>query len=794
MKFKKGLNRLALIGLFTVVLVLPSTSTFAALSELRGEDNDATTIRGEVDVDTGGTGTTSAQQELETVLSGGGVLSNEDSEFYAPSDTDSKDTEVQSVEDINNSGSAAVQSFNVGAISSDEFGIPTLSNTYRFVGKGVMRTLNGQVDNKLWGRIIASKETEIASQFISIASNNYNSLAVSGDLDTNMEESLWVTDLPTAYSESGNYLLFRLSYAGKDYYILLDKRSDGEQTQYTKEAVEEYKKVVRLGLLAGSLEQSFNVYTLYATKPVLLSALLERDENGFSQVISNPNINYTAQYVLNPLFGKMAYSTLRFNSAKKIDYTTVESHLQNIQVYHAKGNKIVFSLNHNYYDFITGRSNDNDFLTEVSYMSTLKGTGIQEYKAKYNKTVYKPKNMIDSSLYIATPKVLYPVENSSGEVEYKLTPSSLYVDFNKKYSINNDVVYTRKNGVWETSFNLEQVGLSKDRMMLYATVSDNVLFGSLMSLDYKEVIVNPTDSQEYYTGRTISFGGQFHESILLQGENSSVLAAKTLVGTSAISLHNFAFGVGTDLKSSSSHSKNLLDHELEKVKARGSGGSSADLKSNKIILQSDYINPLQSSKSGLTGAIIYRNNAYVETDTDLQKWLLTEEAQGSVGVRARDLYALIKGEVKLEVEDKTFEEHNRIEAIKKELNERGDTDILTKVNNIMTVLGMVIIVYSVLLVLLFAVDQVNPLTDASLLRLVTLGRLQGVMYSSDRDFIRSIDREDNCKVLVWWQLVIVSMLLASLGVFLSFTSTLVHLILYLYDKGGEFFAWFISIL
>lgn len=63
-----------------------------------------------------------------------------------------------------------------------------------------------------------------------------------------------------------------------------------------------------------------------------------------------------------------------------------------------------------------------------------------------------------------------------------------------------------------------------------------------------------------------------------------------------------------------------------------------------------------------------RNNWYLQSDSDLTDWLNTEEAKSLTHVKATELRDLITGAFENENQELSFEEWNRLQEIRAELD------------------------------------------------------------------------------------------------------------------------------
>lgn len=737
--------QLMVIMLYAMSMVVPYMHVFA--EEINEDSTQRSIIEGVLD---------------EEVFSVGGALLSEEGEFFTPTEEEP----VEIVENVNNTSSSVTVKGDMEIIS-DNWSGKSAKNTYRFVGDGILKAEDGTTyKSDKWFNILQAKENYLAQRMKEIDKNGFKDLSFNGDLDTNLGDSFWVENVEDIRQRYGGTITFRINDGSQNHFIILDGTNQTSMN-WTLKAIDIYKDTVRHGLIRGSIAASYNVYSFYGVSPVKLKDVLKEKADGTYEIKSGTNVAYEAQYFLNPLFGKMKYSDVINDKSNLLsDYRQWEDYTGSIKIIHVAGNKLIFGLNNQYYSFLAEDNDYNKFLSNITNLSETKGNGLKGYKPKYgNNITVKPKDIADAGLYIMSIKNLAK-NASSNDGQYQLIDSGIQVYTTMKYLPKDNNLYAQENGIFKRKGSLNEQGLDLENLYLYKANLNGVTVGGIFPTVYKEVIYNPADSKEYYTGRTVHLLSDFYTNLKLDDSNASRLAVKADTMTDyGEKLRAYAFKEGGTYTNKDSHAvitgtPNLI--ELE---------TTVRLPQNKKVY----------------GAIIYRNNQYAN-DAELLKWLDTDKAKSMTdeGVEASILKELIKGALKLEETDLTYEEYLRMEEIKEEMANITENTLIGLIITLLGIIGYVLCCYGIILFLVYAVDIVNPFSEASLLRIITFGRLYPIMHKSELDFYGHIDNsESKLTFVTWYHMLFISFIIITLGVLFIVANPIINFIVKVFEIGGS---------
>lgn len=134
------------------------------------------------------------------------------------------------------------------------------------------------------------------------------------------------------------------------------------------------------------------------------------------------------------------------------------------------------------------------------------------------------------------------------------------------------------------------------------------------------------------------------------------------------------------------------------------------------------------------GPVIYLNKKYAD-DSGLSQWINSERGQEKIANFNGDVERLKKGlssALSLDVEDRfSWYDRQRLDDISSELEQSRYNKIYRGIFILCSFCGIMVIVYSVLLLVAFYIDIMNPFVNASLYSLMTKGKVMPLPTEED---------------------------------------------------------------
>lgn len=510
---------------------------------------------------------------------------------------------------------------------------------------------------------------------------------------------------------------------------------------YALKAIGAYKKAVQEGILAASIQESFNVYSMYPNTQVPILDILEPEDsnnpNGRQKIKStygNVKMSYSLDYHYNMFFGKMSGSTLTSSS---FSWSSV---LNSISITPADSSgKLRIGVSDEFVKFVLA-SNDLGYLAKID-TATVASSGFKAiYKPSYSSRSFEPKSLVDTSMRLIVPYrfvkymdsstlVLPPVWGYQTVPGYRLSLSNFYVYKEGEDGVLEKIGDFNDFGITKESLAFFYTALDESSVTLDTDINSVAKVGAVVPLKYKEVIINPNDKNMYLTGRDLRFGNDYSTKMTLGIPNKDLLSvSEKLSGDMGIPLRFFAFKEGSDPYARDAHEEISLDL-------------------TPIYLHLDFINkeftvPDPSSSEGakkvvsIKGFVMARNNFYIN-EPDLLAWLNSNEAQALTGVEAKLLYEMIIGAFGLKPKALTYDQWVRLQEIRGEL-ETSKYALVTRLLRVITlVIGVLIIFYSIILMLCYLIDITGFLGEFSVLNLMSLKRMYPIWSRDDMTYVPS---------------------------------------------------------
>lgn len=658
-------------------------------------------------------------------------------------------------------------------------------NVYQFVDSGVLKnTTNGETQNNLFNNILKEKQGSIMTDISRLVTANLTNTSINGGLYTD-SESLWDprydmqkwkknTSPTTIYMESGN----------SAYKITIPPGNNGSSNQAVINnaisAVDKYKEMVKESVYVGLMSASYNIYSMIPDKQVPVANIIEQErvngqlKKGYKIKSSGTGVKmtYSLKNYYHPISGKSDSATIGDNkeSVKKYIETQYKSMVFDTGT---SKEKIDFVVNADFSSFYSDITSNGGMYTKVDSSSVVTTNGVKSYTTNYNKKANVSQSLVDGTFPLALPSLF--ISNDTG---YKISNKSGYViDDKVSLLLSTSMVYKNSDGSGkEPVGDFESFGIDLNGIALVNLKVDKdgkptdakgaTTIGVIVPLWFKETIANTTtetgeliSDDIYFTGRTVKLNNNYNEKTRLDGTNKDLVAIDTkITGRIGIEVRRFAFLPDGDYKNRASHINIGTNPEKFKLQTHFESDPNADYR----------------------GFVMYRNNAYLDNDSQLVNWLKTEESTAMTDVKAETLLKLITGEIGLDDETLKYEDWVRMQEIKTELDVSVRDRVVSTMNIISIIMGYLIIVYSIFLCIAYWFDIVNVFVEFSLLKLVTGGRLYAIPNKDALDYITSSTHGENLRYVTFWNVCIIMLIGVFVGLIFIFVSPVVQFILWLY--------------
>lgn len=647
---------------------------------------------------------------------------------------------------------------------------------YYFTDRDELTSSKGKTSKTLFGEILKAKQISVAEEVRRLADSGFSTKVITGDLYAESEKiSLWNYNLQDLKKRTKG-MTVTMRQGSTVYKLYIPRGMENGKPVNTAiinnaiAGIKKYKLAVQEGILAGTISASFNIYSVYPSKQVPITDILEEATDdkgkklGYKQFKSSGvKMNYSLDYFLNPLFGKIDGSALGKSNMQDF----LEKKIKDVKVEHESEDKVEFDINESYATFIEEIKSGESTFTNVKDGSIINTNGLKTYKTTVSKKEYKPKSLVDGAMRLIVPRIfakkdggVYQIAVNGG---YRLIPDV-------KLLISHAFVYGKEGDTFKRLGDFETYGINdKSLVLYYTTINKDGKFdpkgkkvGAVIPLWYREAVIDTSSKEQgedniYWTGRVVKFGNDYSGKITLNGKNKDLLSIDSKVaGKQGIPLRYFAFW------SKANYTKKEDHYALDNTP-------------DTFSIQVSF----ENSEDGAKGFVIYRNNYYID-DPDLIKWLETNEAKAMTDVKADKLHSLITGEFNLQKEPLSYEDWVRLKEIKSELDGTFKSKITTVIRVLSLLFGVLLISYSVILVLAYWFDIFNVLVEFSLLNLLTFRRLYPINSKEDLSYV-SYSKGD-VKYVTFWNLFFIMLAGMGIGLLFIFFLPVVEFISWLYYK------------
>lgn len=553
------------------------------------------------------------------------------------------------------------------------------------------------------------------------------------------------------------------------------------EIQATINTVNDFKEQFKDGMVGAGVGIGFNLYSKVPKQQVMLTQILERnkDENGedyFKQKSAGGvKITYDFSGFIHPLVGALSTSV---KGTDKDNRAMLLSQANETDYQLPKKKGIIKILWHDDYktEFINTLGKDSTY-TSMSKPPNKNLKGVMAYNIQYLNKKRTARFFSDDNMFLAVPYAFEKLRTGNytaseekgfrtlGNYRIVLTKNKIY-KFTKSGKLSELGDYADYGLDWKKmAFGAVTVSPSGE----VTSGADGRRVGAVIPLAYSEAIVDTTTggttnkSSVYKTGRTVEFANDYGNKLKFQKENIDLFAVYS--GTKekkAVAIEKYAFGAGANVLTANDH------------KDMGDGPTKFT------------VNIELHETSTTRGIVMYRNNVYAK-DKDLLDWLKSDKARALTGIQAKELYDIISGSAEAKKEDNslTYEQYQRLQEMKSELDTSVTSMLKTFLHVLLIVFGVLLIFYMVILVLAYWIDVLNVFFDISIMNLLTFKKLYPIPLGEDMNtFIRS--EADGVNYVTFWKVVIIAVIGITIGLICIYSTPVIELILYLYYKitGG----------
>lgn len=652
----------------------------------------------------------------------------------------------------------------VGKVKLETKAVP--KGAYYFSDKNTLSNRGGSKKGSLFGDIQKSKQKAIIKEFKESSKANYDDTSVLGDLDLKDDGSLWGTKLKEL-KENDEKMTMYLRQGDSTYKIYIPPATTEENMKVianTIESVKTYKETVKEAVLAGSIQASSNVYTMYSEEPIPLSEVMKEQLNDKGERKSTKTVNannsslkYTLSAFYNPLFGNM--------TDVKVGKKYFDGIVGNVKLTPSSDGKVTYKLAKEFEKFMEKDSPLRETLTEAKDGALKNAEGVGSWKTSVSGTKVTPDDLVDGALQVVVPKQftkkasanVYTMEK---EKSYKLIKDTkLLVSHNKVYSTGGEKI--------EELGDFSKFGINDKDLVLYHYNDGDLKVGAVIPLAYQEGVINTEDDNLYLTGRTLRFANDYSGKISFNDANRDILSVNTKTrGSAGIAVRNFGFSTKAKYKDSGAHEAMDGLPEKFKVEIDFREVETGDMSSGDL------------EKFPKKYFVMVRNNAFIE-DTDLLKWLESDEAKALKNVQAQELYDLITGKFDIGNKELTYKDWLRLQEIKKELDTDLDSKLMSIIRVICIFFGLSLIIYSILLVIFYWIDVLNTFMELSILNIVTFKRLYPISNNYEHEYL---SHSNGYKYVTFWHMLVLMIVGIIVGLVFIFHSPVINFLLFLYYK------------
>lgn len=663
--------------------------------------------------------------------------------------------------------------------------------TYSFDKVGVLKdNTTKQEHKKLWLTILDGKTADLKKTIEGQGEEKYKSSAIEIDLDTEDGKSYWGTD-PNELLKATTNTIFRVKGGDTDYYIEVPKAEyddkgnllNGDIIKLAINSIVEYKKVVKQGIMVGTITHSYNVFRMSPENAVSLIDLLEKNdkmkEDGNMWNIRGDigKMKYNLVYYFHPIFGKIPAEDLKGNESDK---GIKNEHLNNLAdgIEVKTGNKDMgsYTVDSTYLSYVRKQG------IEHTILSNLKSGTVKKLKLRVNeyKTDVGFNKTIASDLIESVFPVLIPIkykESGANPKHFELKANSFTQVEGFYVSVRNNYVMTNDGDTYKITGGYETYGMDLNALVLMAYTkvggeesteeTEKETMGGVTSLWYKEAMYDFAgvlgDPIGYITGRELRFNNDYGKKMKLDSTNVDLFGVMSkrggLVG---LPMRYYAFGSETGTETTKE------------------GNIGVGKTPTSFMMMTKFENG--KDNANMVGFVIYRNYNYWNEE-GLIKHLEAQKTETKSTIDSVSLLKLIKGSFSVETMPLTFEEWLRVQEIKKELDKTLSDYLVSAVNIICLVFGVLLFFYSLISIVAYLVDCVG-IFETSVLGVITWGKLRSIPFSLTKEELGTFRafQDSKVKYITWKGMIIYFVAIGVIAMLFLQVEPILQFIIYIFFR------------
>lgn len=572
------------------------------------------------------------------------------------------------------------------------------------------------------------------------------------------------------------------------------------------------------GVTAGGLSAGYNIGTAYSRNQKALQDVMQYKDDGYD-FKAHQGVEYTMSSFYSPIYGEKTLEQVLK------DYDTEDKWAAETPNF-ISGTSVKIDQGFlNMYSELdptgkTPNANGDRISSTVTFQN-----GVKAYSKVGGTSA--PKSILSYNMNIAVPYLF----ELSGAQKGTLITSDLHIIDGYKYNIYNERIYDSNGDEITTMPNID---IGRNQLYLYhqeitdPSTQTTSLIGVIIVAYFDEVVVdttvdvnNNTNNEPifYLTGRRISFENGYSDKLDFKNRNVNLMAVTGEGGNSGYLPICVAFPVDTTaLKGYSLRdalsarvqnadpdivtaiqeitkvptSQEILDYVIDKnnhaklpeypraIRMYIDFGFVSVNRDTVVNNGTSIFSTANSTtEEGRYAFYIVRNNKYFDVDEDLISWLRGDLARSMTYVDADTLLMKILGDFTNNMGKITYEEYMRMEEIRRELQYDKDMWLVRTFNVMSLVMGVSLIIFAILLIMFYWLDIFNSFTSFSVVQFISMGNLYPIW---DKDTIPYVPmNSDKVKYVTFKDILIRAFIIAVLGLLFMNTSTIIELIINIYN-------------
>ncbi len=474
------------------------------------------------------------------------------------------------------------------------------------------------------------------------------------------------------------------------------------------------RNAILRGILAGSMANSYSVYTAYSNEQLPVGhqgegGLLVADPAGGFVLggVGSNRVVYSLDYFISPLFGRLEKGAFPRVDA---DWEAVKLPTIQLGVTDLVSGAVQVILHPDYRLFLRGITDGSLQLRNITRMTAAQAAETAIYANRRSRQV------ADYRMRVLAPSIF----TNLGGRTYALLDGGFSLIDGVRISLHTKDVYKLVDGVYQKTGSIYDLGIDGNDLVLHKHVVNGNTVGAVILLEYREVIVDTSKEASprglFFTGRVVNFSNNYSGALHFDRRNTNMMDISAPVGgTGGVYAKEFAFDVGSTVTP-----WDIKYHALL---------------SGNPVPSFRFFFGFESDLSGVPRLVIYRNNTFVG-DVSLIHWLRTPQAQSLTTINALELLNRLLGVFDVVGGELTFGQWLRIQEIRDELSRGRESFFARAIRLSSFAIGVLLVIYSVSLLFAYFIDIFNIVANLSILNMMTFGKLYPITSFGEIDYIQ----------------------------------------------------------